>query len=103
MLHSQHEFQKSQNKENQGPKTLQSIGVQPKPAKHHMVGPLAIQSLAASSNPILAEVKARSLSNQLEMMERKISFDKMLQLSTDESMGQQEGAAEVELDEDKQA
>eukprot|EP00353_Schmidingerella_taraikaensis_P003768 CAMPEP_0185567380 /NCGR_PEP_ID=MMETSP0434-20130131/673_1 /TAXON_ID=626734 ORGANISM="Favella taraikaensis, Strain Fe Narragansett Bay" /NCGR_SAMPLE_ID=MMETSP0434 /ASSEMBLY_ACC=CAM_ASM_000379 /LENGTH=40 /DNA_ID= /DNA_START= /DNA_END= /DNA_ORIENTATION= len=33
----------------------------------------------------MAEVKARSLSNQLEMAERRLSLEQMLLLSTDES------------------
>ena len=47
---------------------------------------MAAAAAPANSNPVLYEVKARAMSNQMEMLsERRMSIDQMLHLSTNDS------------------
>ena len=82
MLHNQKEYSSSTHKENQQINSLQAMNVHK--SKAGITMPLGIQALAGAARPVLAEVKARSLSNQLEMLERKLSYDQMLHLSTND-------------------
>ena len=77
VLHTQHEYTKS--------KQTKAREQQPsRAAKQSLIKlPPGIQSLA--SNPVMFEVKARSLSNQIEFAERRLSFEQMLHLSTCDS------------------
>ena len=46
---------------------------------------LAPTTTKTSNNTVLAEFKARSLSNQFEMLKRRVSFDQQMHLSTNDS------------------
>ena len=51
-----------------------------------ILGMQALAPATGTSNPVMAEVKARSLSNQLEMLERRMSLDQIVHLSTNDSV-----------------